>query len=275
MTVRRAVVASAAWIGIAIAVGFAIALTRGRDDALAYAAAYLTEESLSLDNMVVFMAVFARFGVPADYRARVLAWGVIGAMVMRGLAIYAGAELLDHMSWIRYVFGALLVIAAVRMIRGPESGDAGGRISRFAGRLFPVTDTYHGDAFFWRTNGRLYATPLFLALVTIELSDIVFATDSIPAVFAVTRDPFLVYTSNILAVLGLRSLYFIVAAVVPRLQYIRYGLVAILVFVGAKMIIADVVEIPTAMSLAVIGVAIGTTVIASLLRHNPTVTDGL
>jgi tellurite resistance protein TerC len=274
MTFRAALVSSAAWIGLAIVFGLWIALRRGQEAALAYFAAYLTEESLSLDNMVVFMAIFARFGLPTDYQERVLSWGVVGAIVMRAAAIFAGVELLERLSWIRYAFGALLIIGSLRLLRSDNpTGTAGGGISRLAGRVLPVTQELHGDAFFWRTPEGLSVTPLFLALVTVEVSDIIFASDSIPAVFAVTDDPFLVYTSNLLAVLGLRSLYFIVAAVIPRLRYIRYGLIAILAFVGAKMLLADFVGISIGVSLLVIGAAITISVIASLWSRREVATN--
>jgi len=276
MTFRRAALSSAVWIGLAIAFGLWLGFSRGKDDALAYFAAYVTEESLSIDNMVVFIAIFASFAVPDDYRHRVLSWGVIGAIVMRAVAIFAGAALLDRLSWVRFVFGALLIIASVRLLRSHSAtGNSGGGVLRFVERFIPVTKEYRGTSFVTRENGRLAVTPLFLALVAIEVSDIVFATDSIPAVFAVTRDPYLVFTSNMLAVLGLRSLYFLVAGIIPRLRYIRYGLTAILGFVGVKMLVADVVEISTGMSLIVIGVAIGSSVAASLWPRRAEVTGGL
>jgi tellurite resistance protein TerC len=276
MTIRRAALSSALWIGLGLAFGLWLGLRRGQADAFAYFAAYVTEESLSLDNMVVFVAIFSSFAVPGEFQQRVLLWGVMGAIAMRAAAIYAGVALLDRLSWIRYVFGALLIIGSIRLLRSRgATKSSGGSVLKFVGRLVPVTNEYHGSAFFWRTNGRISATPLFVALVAIELSDIVFATDSIPAVFAVTRDPFVVYTSNMLAVLGLRSLYFLVAGVIPRLRYIHYGLTAILAFVGAKMLIADVVDISTGVSLIVIGVAIATSVIASLLPRHKTVIGGL
>jgi tellurite resistance protein TerC len=275
MTFARAAASSVMWIGIAAAFGLWVLLTRGADDAIAFAAAYVTEESLSLDNMVVFVAIFSSFAVPVEYQRRVLSWGVVGAMVMRAAAIFAGVALLERLSWITYIFGALLVIAAARVLRRPPpTNNAGSRTYRFVARLIPVT-TSHGGAFFVRADGKLSVTPLFLALVSIELSDVVFATDSIPAVFAVTRDPFLVFTSNVLAVLGLRSLYFLVAGVIPRLRYIRYGLGAILAFVGAKMMFAGVVEISTVMSLTVILVVLAVSVAASVLPRRVAVTDGL
>ena len=266
-TVRAAAAWTAVWVGLALAFALWLAHARGRDDALAYLAAYLTEESLSLDNMVVFVAVFAYFGVPAAYRQRVLLWGILGAIVLRGVMIAAGVELFDRVAWVSYVFGAFLVLTGLRMLRRADEGARGGGILRLVRRFVPVTEECRDAAFFRRVGGHLSVTPLFVTLVVIEASDLVFATDSLPAVFGVTRDPFLVYTSNLLAVLGLRSLYFLVAGVLPRLRYLRYGLAVVLAFVGAKMLAADVVEVPVWLSLAVIVLAVGAATAASLLAE--------
>jgi tellurite resistance protein TerC len=271
-TTRVAATWSVVWVALALGFGLWVARARGPDDALVYVAAYLTEESLSLDNVVVFVAVFAYFGVPVAYQHRVLFWGILGAVVMRGAMIAAGVALLDRFAWVTYVFGAFLVFAGVRMLRRRGApAESGGGLLRLVARFVPVTEECRDAAFFRRVDGRWSVTPLFVALVVIELSDVMFATDSIPAVFGVTRDPFLVYTSNLLAVLGLRSLYFLVAGVLPRLRYLRYGLAAILGFVGAKMLAADVVEVPVAVSLAVVAGALALTAAASLLpaRRSP------
>jgi len=265
MSFPRAALLSAIWIGIAVAFGFWIAHTRGSDDAYAFFAAYLIEQSLSLDNMVVFLAIFASFAVPEALQPRVLLCGVFGAIVMRAAAIFAGVALLERLDWIRYVFGAILIVGAVRLLQSHITGERPRTtVPGLVGRLIPITPDFHGSAFFWRMNGRWSVTPLFLALVAVELSDIVFATDSIPAVFAATRDPFLVYTSNLLAVLGLRSLYFLVAGIIPRLRYVRYGLAVILALVGARMMLEDIVPISTRTFLVVIGVTIAVSVVASL-----------
>jgi len=261
----------AVWVALAVAFGLWLGYRHGTVQSLAFFAAYVTEEALSLDNMVVFVAVFAYFAIPGRYQHRVLAWGIAGAVVLRGLMIFAGVELLQRVAWITYVFGAFLLFGGLRLLRAPsEESGKGGAILRAARRVVPVTRTLEGPAFFGRINGRLAVTPLFVTLVVIEFSDVVFATDSIPAVFGVTRDPFLVYTSNMLAVLGMRSLFFLIAGVLPRLRYLRYGLAAILTFVGAKMLAADVVEVPIGISLAVILGAIAIAAIASLVwarRH--------
>jgi tellurite resistance protein TerC len=262
---RGAAVWSAVWIALAVSFGFWIAHRRGTADALSFFAAYLTEDSLSLDNIVVFVAVFAYFGVPAAYQHRVLFWGILGAVLMRGLMVAAGIALLHRFAWITYVFGAFLLFAGIRALRktgGPSA--AGGGMLRLVARFVPVTRECRDASFFQRVDGRLHVTPLFVALIVIELSDAVFATDSLPAVFGVTRDPFIVYTSNMLAVLGLRSMYFLVAGFIPRLRYLRYGLAAILVFVGGKMLLGDVIEIPIWLSLAVIVLAIAVATLASL-----------
>ncbi|HEY7393297.1 MAG TPA: TerC/Alx family metal homeostasis membrane protein [Gemmatimonadaceae bacterium] len=266
MSFGRAALLSAIWIGIAVAFGFWIAHTRGSDDGYAFFAAYLIEQSLSLDNMVVFLAIFASFAVPEALQPRVLLWGVFGAIVMRGAAIFAGVALLERLDWVRYVFGAILIVGAVRLLQSHVSGERPRTtVPRLVGRVIRITPDFHGAAFFWRMNGRWSVTPLFLTLVAIELSDIVFATDSIPAVFAATRDPFLVYTSNLLAVLGLRSLYFLVAGIIPRLRYVRYGLAVILALVGARMMLADVLHISTRAFLIAIGVTMSISVVASLV----------
>jgi tellurite resistance protein TerC len=264
-TTRGAAVWVGIWIGLATLFGFWIAHVRGTEAALAYFAAYVTEESLSLDNMVVFIAVFGYFGIPAAYQHRVLFWGILGAVVMRAAMILAGIALLDRVAWITYVFGAFLVIGGIRLLRrepGPGRGDMG--TSRIISRIIPVTPGLRGAAFFARIDGRRAVTPLFVALIVIEFSDVVFATDSIPAVFGVTRDPFIVYTSNLLAVLGMRSLYFLLAGILPHLRFLRFGLAAILVFVGLKMLGGDVVEVPTGVSLSVILLSIGIAAGASL-----------
>ena len=272
MSFARAAVASAVWVGIAIAFGLWIARTRGSDDAYAFFAAYLIEQSLSLDNMIVFLAIFASFAVPEILQPRVLLWGVLGAIVMRGAAIFAGVELLERLDWIRYVFGGILVVGAVRLLGSHVTGDTPRTaVPRLIARVIPITPDFHGASFFWKMDGRWSVTPLFLTLVAIEFSDIVFATDSIPAVFAATSDPFLVYTSNLLAVLGLRSLYFLVAGIIPRLRFVRYGLAVILALVGMRMVLSDVVHISTRAFLIVIGVTIAVSVVASLLprREGP------
>lgn len=261
---RTTIVWTIVWLALACGFGWGIHGICGRDASLSYFAAYLTEDSLSLDNMAVFMAVFAYFGVPAAMQHRVLFWGILGAVGMRALMVFGGLALLNRFSWVTYVFGAFLLVAGARAVKGRgESTGARAGLLRLVARWIPVTE-FRDAAFFRRDEGRFSVTPLFVALIVIELSDAAFAVDSIPAVFGVTRDPFLVYTSNMLAVLGLRSLFFLVAGVLPRLRYLRYGLGAILVFVGLKMLMQDVVEIPAWASLAFIALAIAIATVASL-----------
>jgi tellurite resistance protein TerC len=273
VTLRAALLWTGVWVGLALAFAGWLAQARGAESALAYLAAYLTEESLSLDNVMVFAAIFAYFGVPRAYEHRVLFWGVVGAIALRGAFIALGVELFARVSWIGYVFGALLLVGGLRMLRrrAEGEGERGGALLRVVRRVVPVTEECRDAAFFRWTGRGLAVTPLFVTLVVVELSDVIFAADSLPAVFGVTRDPFLVYTSNILAVLGLRSLYFLVAGVLPRLRYLRYGLAAILAFIGAKMLAADVVEVPVGVSLAVVAAALALTAAASLLppRRSP------
>ncbi|HKO16490.1 MAG TPA: TerC/Alx family metal homeostasis membrane protein, partial [Gemmatimonadaceae bacterium] len=265
--VSAAAIWSCIWVGLAVAFGLWLGRARGTDDALAYFAAYLTEESLSVDNMLVFVAVFEYFRVPPAYQPRVLVWGILGAIVLRGLMIAAGVELFERVAWIGYVFGAFLVVMGLRLLRQHRAGasESGAGVLRLVARIVPVTGDCRDARFIHRVNGRFAVTPLLVALVVIELTDAAFATDSIPAVFGVTRDPFLVYTSNLLAVLGLRSLYFLVAGFLPRLRYLHYGLAVVLAFVGAKMLAADVVDVPVLVSLAVIACAVGIAAAASVL----------
>jgi tellurite resistance protein TerC len=268
-SLRTSMIWTAVWLTVAVGFGLWIGWVRGRDDALAFFAAYLTEDSLSLDNMVVFIAVFGFFGVPAALQHRVLFWGIIGAVIMRGLMVAAGIALLDRFSWITYIFGAFLVFAGVRaFIRQPSAEKSERGILRLLSRWIPLAPQCDDAAFFRRTKGHFGVTPLFVALVVIELSDAAFAVDSLPAVFGVTRNPFIVYTSNMLAVLGLRSLFFLVAGVLPELRYLRVGLAAILVFVGGKMLLGDFVEVPIWFSLAFIVLAIAVATVASVAAAN-------
>jgi len=264
--VREALTWTAVWIGLAMAFNLGIYLTLGATPALEFLTGYLIEKSLSLDNIFVFVLIFGFFQVPARYQHRVLFWGVLGALAMRAGLIAAGAALLARFHWVMYAFGLFLVVTGVRMaLQRHASGDLSeNRALRLVRRLIPVTDTYHGERFTVREAGRRLATPLLLALVLLELSDLVFAVDSIPAIFAVTRDPFLVYTSNVFAILGLRSLYFLLAGVVGKFRYLKLGLSVVLSFVGAKMLLAEVRPVPIAVSLAVILGVLALSVILSL-----------
>lgn len=269
--VREAAAWSAVWIALALALGAAILVLRGRAAGLEFLAGYLIEYSLSIDNIFVMVLVFAAFGVRDEYQHRVLFWGILGALVMRGLMIAAGSALIHRFHWITYVFGLFLVVTGVRMALGGDREIEPERnpVLRLVRRFIPVTDTPHGQRFIVTERdaaGRLrrVATPLFVVLIVIETMDLVFAVDSIPAVFAVTHDPFIVYTSNVSAVLGLRSLYFLLAGVIDRFHYLRYGLAVVLAFVGAKMLAARWYAVPTAVSLLVIAVVLAGSVLVSL-----------
>jgi tellurite resistance protein TerC len=236
--------------------------------ALAFLTGYLIEKSLSVDNIFVFVLLFTFFAVPAAYQHRVLFWGIIGALIMRGALIAVGAVLLKEFHWIIYIFGAFLVYTGFRMAshKDTELNPDQNILLRIFRRIMPVTETYEGDKFFVRRAGRLLATPLFVVLLVVESTDLVFAVDSIPAIFAVTDNPFIVYTSNVFAILGLRSLYFLLAGVVDKFHYLKLGLSVVLVFVGIKMLIVDLYKIPVGLSLGVIAAVLTTSIVASLIR---------
>jgi TerC family integral membrane protein len=265
---RRAVLVSAGWIAAAAAFGVIVILWRGGGAGQEYFAAYLIEKALSIDNVFVFALVFQAFAVPASYQHRVLFAGVLGALAMRAAFISAGATLLEHLSWTGYVFGALLLAAALRMARGGVRGDPRrGLVMRGLLRVMPVTESYEGARFLTRREGKLFATPLLAVLVVIETMDLVFAVDSIPAALGVTTDVFIVVTSNAFAVLGLRALYFVLAGAMDRFAFLSTGLAVLLAFIGAKMLLAGVVHIPVAVSLAVIVAVIASAVLLSMWQQ--------
>ena len=239
----------------------------GKQAALQFFTGYVIEKSLSLDNIFVIALIFTYFGVRAEYQHRVLFWGILGALVLRGVMIGAGAVLIQRFSWTTYVFGVLLLLTAVKMLiaRHDNLEPDKNPLVRLARRLYPVSEDFEGQRFFTRRNGRRVITPLFLVLLVVESSDVLFAVDSIPAIFAVTHDPFLVFTSNVFAILGLRSLYFVLAGVMDRFRYLKMSLVFLLAYVGVKMLLAHHYPIPTLVSLAVIGGILSVGVIASVL----------
>ena len=238
------------------------------DAALAFLTGYLIEKSLSVDNIFVFVLIFTYFAVPAAYQHRVLFWGIIGALLMRGALIAVGAVLLKEFHWIIYIFGAFLVFTGVKMAlhRNEELHPERNPVVRLFRRIMPVADKFEGDKFFIRRAGAWVATPLFIVLLLVESTDLIFAVDSIPAIFAVTNDPFIVYTSNVFAILGLRSLYFVLAGMIHKFVYLKQGLAVVLCFVGTKMLLVDIYKIPVAASLGVIATILTIAVIASLLR---------
>ena len=268
--VREALVWTGIWILLSLAFSVAIYFIYGDSEhVLEYLTGYVIEKSLSLDNIFVMAAIFTSFKIPAVYQHRILFWGILGAIVLRGAFILMGAVLIEHFSWVIYVFGVLLLYSAFKMLflNEDEQDLSQNKIVKIARRFLPLTTKIEGHHFFIRENHKLFATPLFLALIVVELSDILFAVDSIPAIFGVTLDPFIVFTSNIMAILGLRSLYFALAAMLGKFDKLKYAIVFVLAFVGIKMLIADFVHIPTAVSLAVIVVSLVAGVIASQVKR--------
>jgi tellurite resistance protein TerC len=270
---REAAIWSAIWISVALLFNLGIYLHSGSDRALEFFQAWLIEKALSVDNLFVFLVAFSFFAVPAHLQHRVLFWGIVGALITRGIFIAIGAALLANFHFVIYIFGAFLIFTAVRLLRGgdEEPHPEKNPVLRLFRRFVPITKEYAGQHFFVRQDGKLYATPLLMVLVVIEATDVVFAVDSIPAVFGVTSDVFIVYTSNIFAVLGLRALLFLVASVVRRFKYLRPALALVLAFVGAKMLLADRFRIPNWASLVVVAGLIGGAAVISLIasRNDP------
>jgi tellurite resistance protein TerC len=263
---REAAIWSGVWVGVALIVGLAVLFMEGRQKGLEFLTGYLIELSLSVDNIFVFVLIFAYFAVPPAYQHRVLFWGIVGAVILRGAFIFGGIVLLSVFHWLIYLLGALLIWGGIQLIRQDKVGvhPERNRLLRLFQRVVPMVHDYDGQRFFTRREGRLLATPLMAVLLVIETTDLVFALDSIPAILAITRDPFIVFASNICAILGLRSLYFLFAALVDRLRYLHYGLAVVLCFVGLKMIFEKYVEVPIWLSLLFVAVALGISVIASL-----------
>ena len=259
------------WVGLAL--GFALLVYRwfGSERALEFLAGYLIEQALSVDNMFVFLLLFTYFGVPAALQHRVLFWGILGALAMRAVFILAGAALIEHFHWVVYVFGAFLLLTGVRLLRdkGVEVRPERNPVYRLFSRFVPLVKEYRGNRFFVVEGGRRYATPLLLVLAAVEATDLVFAVDSIPAVFGVTTDPFIVYTSNIFAILGLRSLFFVLAGAMSQFHLLKLALGLVLGFVGTKMLIADLFEVPILVSLGVVAALLFGAIVGSLLWPSP------
>ena len=270
--VREALAWSGVWVALGLAFGAVVWWVWGAEFAGQYFAGYVIEKSLAVDNVFVFAIIFGYFAVPREHQHRILFYGVIGALVFRAVFIAAGSALIASFAWILYVFGAFLVITGARMaLHRNETVDYEQNVFlRLFRKIVPSTDGYHGKKFLVRQGGRWVATPLLTVLVLIEVTDIVFAVDSIPAIFAVTQEPFLVFTSNAFAVLGLRAMYFLLADVMHRFVYLKLGLALVLVWVGVKMLLLDLYKIPTALSLAVVAVILGTAFAASLIRTRAT-----
>lgn len=263
---RSALILTVAWIGSAVGFGIVLGAWRGSGVAAQYFAGYLLEKALSVDNMFVFAIILRSFSIPRELQHRVLSYGVVGALALRAAFIAGGGALLDAVSWTTYLFGAFLLVAGARMARGTHVDPERNLAVRALRATFPVTPALSGERFLVRENGRWIGTGLLMALVTIEASDLVFATDSIPAIFGVTRDVFVVFTSNAFAVLGLRALYLLLADALDRFVYLGKGLAVLLVVIGAKMLLSHVVDVPVAASLGLIVAVLGTSVAASLWR---------
>ena len=263
---REAAIESAVWITLGLAFGVVVALAFGGEAAGEYVTGYLIEKSLSVDNVFVWAVLFSYFAVPREYQFRVLFWGVFGALMLRALFIFGGVAILERFDWVLYVFGAFLVFTAVRIARhdGAEVHPERNPMLRAARRVIPSTEEYDGQRLVTRRSGRWLATPLLLVLVLVETTDIVFAIDSVPAILAVSRDPFIVFASNAFAILGLRALYFLLAGLAGRFRYLNVGLGVILGFVGLKMLATDLVHVPTWLSLLVIAGALAGAIGASL-----------
>jgi len=272
VSVKEAATWSGVWVALSLCFALAVYITLGRQSGLEFLTGYLIEYALSVDNIFVFVLIFAYFNVPEKYQHRVLFWGIIGALVLRGVMIVAGSALVTRFAWTLYIFGAFLVFTGIRMAF-QKAEDAYNPdhdpVLRLSRKLIPVTTDYHGDHFFVRRPNqqgklRIAATPLFIVLLIVDTTDVIFATDSIPAIFAVTRDPFIVYTSNICAVLGLRALYFLLAGVVDKFVYLKLGLSIVLIFIGLKMLLEHFIHVPIVASLGAVGAVLGTSIFASV-----------
>ena len=263
---REALTWSLAWIALALSFNAGIYLFRGHEAALQFLAGYLLEKSLSVDNLFVFLLIFTYFKVPAKLQHTILFWGILGALVMRGVFIASGIALLERFHWVIYLFGAFLIFTGIKIgfEKDKEIAPEKNPVLRLFKRCFPVTDQYEGSKFFVRKNARVFATPLLVILLVVETTDILFAVDSIPAVLAVTRKPFIVYTSNVFAILGLRALYFVLASLMRLFHHLHYGLAVVLAFVGIKMLLSEIYPISIGASLGVIAITLAASVIASL-----------
>ena len=272
VSLKEAAIWSGVWVALSLCFALAIYWNMGKESGLEFLTGYLIEYALSVDNIFVFVLIFSYFSVPEKYQHRVLFWGIIGALVLRGVMIVAGSALVTRFAWTLYIFGAFLVFTGIRMALQKDDAAYNAErdpVLRLARKLIRVTPDYRGDRFFVKEpdktgRNRFAATPLFIVLIIVDTTDIIFATDSIPAIFAVTRDPFIVYTSNICAVLGLRALYFLLASVVDKFVYLKLGLSLVLVFIGAKMLLEHFLHIPIVAALGVVGLVLGSAIFASV-----------
>jgi len=268
LSIRAAFRRTAIWVIVSLAFNALVWRIKGPHHALDFLTGYLIEYSLSMDNIFVFVLIFAHFRVPPLAQRRVLVWGIVGALVMRGTMIWCGIALVQRFHFVLYLFGLFLLITAARMFfrKHPARDFTEGWVLRTCRRILPITREFHAEHFHVRIDGRWMLTPLALTMIVIEVTDLIFAVDSIPAIFAITRDPFIVYTSNICAILGLRSLYFLLAGLMDRFIYLRTGLAFVLAFVGIKMIIADYLPIPRSLSLGIIVLILAVTIVISMMK---------
>lgn len=271
--IKEALGWSAFWIALGIGFGGVVYYWYGHELTMQYYAAYFVEKSLSMDNLFVFLMIFNYFKVPQIYQHRVLFWGIIGALVLRFVFIFLGVALINQFEWVLYIFGVILIWSAYKMVKDQdhEIHPENNSVIKLFKRIMPVTTEYDGGNFFTVKNAKKYATPLFVALIMIETSDVIFAVDSIPAIFGISQDIFVIYTSNIMAILGLRALYFAISAIMKYFRYLNYGLAIILGFVGIKMMIAtaDIYHIPVLVSLGVIGATMAISILLSVMIKDP------
>ena len=268
---REAFWSTMLWITLSVLFGFGVWHFSGYQDALEFFTGYLIEKALSIDNLFLFLVIFRTFSIDERFQHRMLEWGIIGALAMRGIMIYAGTELIEKFSWVMYVFGAFLVYAGIHMLFAKKENihPEKSAFFRFANRHLRLTREYRGERFFMRKEGKLFATPLFLVLLVVEITDVTLAIDSIPAIFGITRDPFIVYTSNVFAILGLRAMYFLLAGFLNRLRYLTVGLAFVLSFIGGKMIVEPWLHIPPLISLFVVAGILLLAIATSLLFPEP------
>lgn len=274
--IKEALIWSGVWIALSLLFNLGVYHYLGKAKALEFLTGYLLEKSLSVDNIFVFVLIFRYFAVPAAYQHKVLFWGIFGALVMRVIFIFGGIALLEKFHWLIYVLGALLIFTGIRMARKKEEAMTGeNKIVSWLRRKFKVTNDFHGDKFTVKIDGKRHLTPLFLVVVVVEITDLIFAVDSIPAILAISKDSFIVYTSNVFAILGLRSLYFALSGAEAMFRYLKYGLALILVFVGVKMCISPFYKIPIGISLSVIGSVLLVSILLSMVRAKDDVAVGV
>ncbi len=272
MSTKKALLWVAFWIGLALLFNAGVYLFMGQEKALEFLGGFVIEKSLSVDNLFLFIMVFSSFGIKPQYQRRVLNYGIAGALILRLIFVLLGVTIVNKFHWMLYIFGAILIISGIKMMFGQENNNVkDSKILKLLGKIIPVSDTVEGDRFFVRKKNILYATPLFAVLILIEFTDIIFAVDSIPAIFSITTDPFIVYTSNIFAILGLRSMYFVLGNLHEKFKYVKYGVALILTFTGIKLLLLMVhVKIPVELSLVVIITILAASILTSVFINKRT-----